>query len=414
MTTVSNPVLYADADLPNLMIAGMPETSAEARRIFAEARSRSPIARGLFGPTVVGHAEVTELLRDKRLRGPGMDFARMSGIPEGGRLWRRTEQILLFMEGDDHTRLRRLVSKAFTPKAVESLRPIARATFRDLVDSVDEAGSCEAVATLCNPFPIPVICALIGIEPDRIDDMSRWAGSILQSLRLDAFNFLDEIEQALAEIDEYIETLITQRRANPRDDLLSNLIAVEDEGDRLSASELLAVVEMMLVAGTDTTRNQLSCMINTFCEHPGQWALLRSRPELIGNAVEEAIRWDPATAAIPRFALEDIEIGGVTVPAGNLLVLLSMSANHDDAVLPGADRFDITRQTPGGWHLLTFGGGIHYCLGASLARLELTEALAEMVDRFPTLALTEPAVTHPAGSPIFGYSKLALSWAAAD
>ncbi len=404
--------LYADADLPDLMAGGMFTESVDARRIFAEARAQSPIARGLFGPTIIGHDEVTELLRDKRLRGPGMDFTRMSGIPEGTRAWNRQAQILLFMEGDDHTRLRRLVAKAFTPKAVEALRPMTRQAFRSLVDAVYEDGRCEAVTALCNPFPIPVICALIGIEPDRIDDMSRWAGSILQSLRLDAGTYLAEIEGTIAELDEYIETLIADRRATPRDDLLSRLIGVEEEGDRLSSSELLAVVAMMLVAGTDTTRNQLSCMINTFTEHPEQWAILRSRPDLVGRAVEEAIRWDPATAAIPRFTLEDVEVAGVTVPAGNLLVLLSMSANHDVDALPGGDRFDITRETPAGWHLLTFGGGIHYCLGASLARLELTEALAEMIERFPTLTLTEPSVTHPPGTAIFGYSKLALSWAA--
>jgi cytochrome P450 len=378
--------------------------------VFAQARHEAPLAKGAFGPIAIHHRDVVDLLRDRRLRGPGMDLARLSGIPEGGRAWKRQEQILLFMEGDDHHRLRRLVSKAFTPRAVEALRPSTRAVIAGLVDSVVDDGACDAVPALCDPFPIPVICALVGIEADRLDDMSRWASSILLSLRLDAGAFIDEIEAAQAELDEYIEGLIALRRREPREDLLSSLIAVEEEGDRLSPSELLSVVAMMLVAGTDTTRNQLSNMIHTFAEHPDQWALLRSRPELVAAAVEEAIRWEPATEALPRFAIEDIEIGGHVVPAGTFVVLMSMSANHDTSVLPGGDRFDITRATPDGWHLLTFGGGIHYCLGANLARLELTEALAELSSRFETLALAGEPDLHPNGSPIRGYAHLPITW----
>jgi cytochrome P450 len=398
---------YADADLPQLM-PGMATDARDARALFADARATSPLAKGLFGPIAIHHRDVTDLLRDRRLRGPGMDFARMSGIPEGSRAWARQEQILLFMEGDDHHRLRRLVSKAFTPRAVESLRPFTRATIAGLVDAVDADGRCDAVSALCDPFPIPVICALVGIEPGRWEDMSRWASDILLSLRLDAGQFLERIEQAQAELDDFITELIDERRADPRDDLLSNLIAAEEEGDRLSPSELLSVVAMMLVAGTDTTRNQLSNVIHTFAEHPDQWALLRARPELVARAVEEAIRWEPATEALPRFAEDDIEIAGHHVPGGSVVVLMSMSANHDTVALPGADRFDITRETPDGWHLLTFGGGIHYCLGANLARLELTEALAELSSRFATLSLDGDAVLHPPGSPITGYASLPI------
>ncbi len=398
---------YADADLPS-MFPGMAPDAAATRVLFAQARAATPLAKGPFGPMVIHHRDVTELLRDRRLRGPGMDFARMSGIPEGSRAWARQEQILLFMEGDDHHRLRRLVSKAFTPSAVESLRPFTRGVIADLIDAVATDGRCDAVGALCDPFPIPVICALVGVEADRWEDMSCWASSILLSLRLDAGNFLQEIEDAQAELDEFISGLIAERRAAPRDDLLSNLVSVEEEGDLLSPSELLSVVAMMLVAGTDTTRNQLSNVIHTFAQHPDQWTLLRQRPELVAKAVDEAIRWEPATEALPRFAIDDIEIGGHLVPAGSIVVLMSMSANHDTAALPDGDRFDIARDTPDGWHLLTFGGGIHYCLGASLARLELTEALAELSSRFATLELDGDAVQHGPGAPIRGYTSLPI------
>ena len=408
MSAPSKMPSYAEADLPT-MYPGMVDNAAAARALLAEARS-APLAKGLFGPLVLHHADVTDLLRDKRLRGPGMDLARISGIPEGSRTWNRMEQILLFMEGDDHLRLRRLVSKAFTPRAVEKLRPFVRETMAHLLDSVIDDGGCDAATALCEPFPIPVICALIGIEADRWTDMSRWATSVLLSLRLDAGTFIEEIDQAQKELDEFITGLIEDRRGNPRDDLLSNLIAAEEAGDRLSPSELLSVVAMMIVAGTDTTRNQLGNTINAFAENPEQWALLRARPDLMSAAMEESIRWQPATEAIPRFAVEDLEVGGYSIPAGTVVVLMSMSANHDTAAFPGADRFDIERAVPEGWHLLTFGGGIHYCLGANLARLELTEALAELSARLPKLRLNGPAVMNPPGSIIQGYTSLPIRW----
>jgi cytochrome P450 len=400
---------YADAELPALF-PGRPGGARQARADLAAARAVAPMAKGVFGPVAIHHRDVSGLLRDRRLRGPGMDLARLSGIPEGSRCWQRQEQILLFMEGDDHSRLRRLVAKAFTPRSVEALRPFTRATVARLVDAVEPAGACDAVPALCDPFPVPVISALVGIEADRWEDMSRWATAILQSLRLDAGQYLDEIEQAQADLDDFITGLIEDRRSAPRDDLLSNLISVEESGDRLSPSELLSVVAMMLVAGTDTTRNQTANMLHTFAEHPEQWAVLRDRPELVPRAVEEAIRWEPATEAIPRFAIEDIDIAGVVVPAGSIVVLMSMSANHDTTVMPGADRFDITREAPDGWHLLTFGGGIHYCLGANLARLELTEALAELSARFPVLRLDGEPVQNPVGSAIAGYTSLPIAW----
>lgn len=400
---------FAEADLPTLFPGMAPDTAAW-RDMLRHVRSTAPLAKGIFGPLVVHHGDVSALLRDRRLRGPGMDFARLTGIPEHSRTWARQQQILLFMEGDDHHRLRRLVSAAFTPRAVEALRPSTRATIAGLLDAVIDDGRCDAIPALCDPFPVPVICALVGIAPDRVEDMSRWASSILMSLRLDAGAHIDQIEQAQIEMDEYVDGLIEQRRARPGDDLLSRLIAVEEEGDRLSRDELLSVVSMMLVAGTDTTRNQLSNIIHTFAEHPDQWALLRSRPDLVASAVEEAIRWEPATEGIPRFAIEDIEIAGHLVPAGTIVVLLSISANHDSSVLPDADVFDITRTPPDGWHLLTFGGGIHYCLGANLARLELVEAVAELSTRLPVLRLDGEAVQHPAGSPIFGYQSLPIAW----
>lgn len=374
------------------------------------ARAAGSVANVAGAPWVVCHAALSDMLFDKRLRGMGMDLARTGGIPEDSATWRWMEKFLLFMDGGDHHRLRRLVAKAFTPRAVEALRPYARSVIRGLVDAVFDAGRCDAVQSLTNPFPIPVICALLGVPSDRIADMSRWASAIVMMERTDAGTHLAEIERALSELDDFVDAEIALRRRGPRDDLLGRLIAVEEAGDRLSIDELKATVSGLLVAGTDTTRNQLGNAIQTFTEYPNEWTLLRARPELLLNAVEETLRWQPVFIANGRVTLEDVEVDGISIPAGTYVVLVTVSANHDEAALPGAERFDILREPPAGWRPLTFGGGVHYCLGASLARLELAEALAELSSRCADLRIDGAVIANPPG-PIRGYERLPIAWA---
>jgi cytochrome P450 len=383
-------------------------TSAERRSELNQLRHESPIARGLRGPVVLRHEDVSSVLRDKRLRGPGMDLASASGIPTESRSWTRQAEMLLFTNGEDHVRLRRLVSKAFTNRAVEPLRSFTRQMIRGLVDAVIDEGRADAISAFCAPFPIPIISEFLGVG--RCDDIGRWADALLLSLRIDAGAHLAEIEAAQAEFDDFIERAIAERRAAPGDDLLSQLILAEQEGDRLSASELLSSVTGLLIAGTDTTSNQLGNMIHTFARQPRAWDRLRRNPDLVPNAVEEAIRWEPSSESLIRFATEDVEIAGYAVPAGSLVTLSSLSANHDVESMPGGERFDITRQRPEGWHLLTFGGGLHYCLGAGLARMELTEALAELSSRLAELRLDGDPVPKPPGSIVTGYASLPITW----
>ncbi|HEV2370297.1 MAG TPA: cytochrome P450 [Acidimicrobiales bacterium] len=367
-----------------------------------------PLAATPFGVAVLRYEDVSDLLHDPRLRGPGDDILTMQGITEG-RLFRRNQEILLFMEGEDHHRLRRLVSKAFTPRAVDRLRPMMRETFGERLMEVAPRGSCDAVPDLCESYPIHVICALVGVPSHDWPLFSRWADIILQSLSFEVAAKLEMIEQAIEEIDAYVSDLIAQRRRAPGDDLLSGLIAVEEQGDRMTAAELLAVTNMMLVAGTDTTRNQLGLALHAFATHPDQWKLLASRPELAPAAVEETIRFSAATGGLPRVALEDIELHGVTIPAGTFVTLLSGTANHDPAVLDRPDELDITRALPNNFHLLTFGGGPHYCLGANLARAELQEALSLAAPVLRDLSLDgAPEWREPFG--IWGPRRLPLRW----
>jgi cytochrome P450 len=269
------------------------------------------------------------------------------------------------------------------------------------------------VPDLCESYPIRVICALVGVPSDDWELFSRWADIILQSLSFDVPSKLPMIEEAIEELDLYVGTLIEERRRAPGADLLSELIAVEEEGERLNSAELLAVTNMMIVAGTDTTRNQLALALHTFATHPDQWKALAEHPELVPAAVEETIRFSAATGGVPRVALQDIQIHGVTIPAGTFVTLVTGTANHDPAVLERPDDLDVTRRAPKGFNLLTFGGGTHYCLGANLARAELQEALRLAAPALPDLALDgEPAWREPFG--IWGPRSLPLRWSVRD
>jgi cytochrome P450 len=400
---------YLEADLPVLIPADtVVEDAGDA--IEALLDDGASLATTPLGIAVLRYEDVSRLLRDPRLRGPGDDLLTMQGITDG-RLFRRNREILLFMEGDDHHRLRRLVAKAFTPRAVDRLRPMMRQAFGERLSEVAPSGRCDAVPDLCESYPIRVICALVGVPSDDWPLFSKWAEAILQSLSFDFASMLPMIEEAIEQIDAYVTELIAQRRRNPGDDLLSELIAVEEQGESLSAAELLAVTNMMLVAGTDTTRNQLALALYAFATHPDQWDLLASDPELVPAAVEEAIRFSAAAGGLPRVALEDIELHGVTVPAGTFVTLLSSIANRDPAILDHPDEFEVTREIPDGFSVLTFGGGPHYCLGAALARAELQEALRLAAPALPGLALDgEPVWREKFG--IWGPRSLPLQWSA--
>jgi cytochrome P450 len=217
------------------------------------------------------------------------------------------------------------------------------------------------------------------------------------------------IMRAQDDLDEYVRGLIDSRRSEPREDLLTDLIAAEEEGDRLTSQELVTMVEAVIIGGTDTTRNQLGLAVSVFARHPDQWALLAEQPELAPRAIEEVMRFFGAVRATGRYATEDIEYRDVLFPKGTIVFPTMGVANFDDSVFPEPEKFDITRE-PVGQPQLTFGSGIHYCLGASLARAELQVALPLLARRMPNLQLTAEAEFKPATSGIFGAEKLHISF----
>ena len=398
---------------PSVFDAGLPTVAYdhlrdpdEAHRVIADARRQAPIAIGPHGPEVLSYELVRTVLRDPRfVTVQGLTLA-VQGITSGP-LWDRAVRNILGLDGDEHRRLRRLVSTAFAPRGAERLRDLIVATITELVEPLTRVGSCDVVADIARGYPTPIICALLGVPRQDWQLFSDWADDIK---KLFDWNVADDGPAILAaweQLDAYLENLVAERRHHLTDDLISDLIRAEDGGEHLTHSELLMLAGALLIAGTDTTRNQLAAAVQVLCDHPDQWALLAEHPELASNAVHEVMRYYPIVFGTIRRAADAVELDGVIIPAGTLVVLSTAAANRDPAVYRDPHRFDITSADPP--PMLTFGGGVHYCLGAHLARLELTEALRVITRRMPNPARTAPA-PWKAMSGITGPIELAIEF----
>jgi cytochrome P450 len=382
-----------ESDLPALHYEAT-ETPREVLPRIREAQAQAPVAIGPLGPEVLSYELSRTILRDSRFVIPPGIHLTAQGVTSGP-LWDRVVGSIMCAEGAHHHRLRSLVSKAFTPRATARLHGTIVAVVNELADAVVDARGCDVVTDIARHYPIPVICALVGAPREDWEMFSRWAEEIFKmvSFDVDLIAEIPAVMGAWAELDAYVDTMIAERRRDLTDDLLSDLIRAEDDGDRLSADELRMTVASLLVAGTDTTRNQLSASMQVLCDHPEQWEMLRDEPDLAMRAVEESMRHSPAVCSTLRTVNTDVTLAGYTFPAGTFLLVNTFAANCDPAVYPDPDRFDITRDDPPA--ILTFGGGVHYCLGANLARLELGEALRILAGRLPNLRRTGPAPWKP-------------------
>ena len=392
-----------ELDLPVIDTLGLERD--DALEVMAEARERSWLVRTPLGYSLTRHDDCVSLLRDRRFHNALSLLREMNGLePDESADPRR--QSILAMEGEDHARLRRLVAPAFTPQAADRLRPFMREVVGDLIDGFHASGRCEVVGDLCEPYPIPIICELLGAPKEDWRQFSSWATDIFRIFNQSLAEDLPLIEAADAELTAYLVALIAERRAAPGQDLLSDLIAVEEAGDRLSTEELVSLAVAVLMAGTDTTRNQLACALALFAEHPDQWALLVERPELAPRAVEEAMRYLGAVRGTIRFAPEDIVFRDVLFPRGTLVSVPLAGANRDPDTYEDPEVFDITRER--GVQQMTFGSGIHHCMGAALARAELQEALTLLSRRMPELATDGPVGWKPTTFGIWGPARLPL------
>ncbi len=395
-----------ELDLPSI---DHPElTDTERYALVASLADDHWIVRNAIGYSVLQYADVVAVLRDKRWHSATSKIPEMMGITDPDFLENRRVSILS-AEGDVHTRLRRLVAKSFSPRSADRLRPFMRDVVDGLVDSVAATGRADIATDICEPYPIPIICELLGAPRDDWQLFSRLAEDVLRIFNGNVLEELDVIKAAQAELDEYSRGLIADRRNDPRDDLITDLIAAEEEGDRLSTDELVMMVDAVIVGGTDTTRNQLGCAVGLLSEYPEQWRLLAEQPDLAPRAVEETMRYFGAVRGTVRFASEDIVYRDLLFPAGTIMMTSMAMANRDSSVFDDPGTFDITREPSGQPHL-TFGSGIHYCLGAALARAELQEALPILAKRMPDLAVDGAIEWKPSATAIFGPTHLPVTF----
>jgi cytochrome P450 len=378
----------------------------EAHRIIRQGHQQAPIALGPYGPEVLGYDPVRTLLRDSRFAMPRGISLVVQGITSGP-VWDKVCQTILSVDAAQHHRLRRLVSRAFTPRAAERMRAACSEVITELVDRHSAVGRCDMVHDIARQYPVPIISALVGAPSEDWELFARWADDLTKAFGCNVAAEESAILHAWQQLDAYLEDLIARRRQSLGDDLISELIRVEEDGDRLAHDELVNLVAILLNAGTDTTRNQLAAAVQVLSDYPDQWALLAKHPELAPKAVEELMRHSPIIFATLRVATTDIDLGGVLIPEGACVFANTAAANRDPAIYDDPDRFDITREGPA--PMLTFGGGAHHCLGAHLARIELAEALRVITRRMPHTRRTGPAPWKPPAG-ISGPSSLPLAF----
>jgi cytochrome P450 len=284
-----------------------------------------------------------------------------------------------------------------------------REVMNDLLNNVTESGISDFALDICNPYPIPIICELLGAPRSDWELFSRWASDILRIFDNNLKNDIPLIIAAQDELDAYTRDLITARRKSPKDDLLSSLISAEEQGDKLSNDELVMMVEAVIIGGTDTTRNQLGLAIALLANHPEEWQLVAKQPEHAQRLIEEVMRINGAVRATGRFASQDIEYKDILFPQGTLIFPSLATGNFDGDVFSDPEQLLMNR-TESHSPQLTFGSGIHYCLGASLARAELQEALPLIAARMPHIEISGPVRYKVATAGIYGPDSLPVTF----
>ena len=387
--------------------------------LYADLRERAPIHRNELGFWVVSrHADCLAVLRDRRASSDSLNVA-VERMPQGLRTPVEQDDPMaaamlemrpfLFRDPPDHTRLRGLVSKAFTPKVVESLRARTQQVVDELLDAALEADRVDLVEEFAHPLPVRIICDLLGVPLEDQDRFKVWSNALARGLDPD-FLLAPEVIAARSEgvlqFAQYFFELLAERRSNPGDDLLSGLVQAEDGGAVLSGEEMLSTCILLLVAGHETTVNLIAGGALALLRHPDQFGRFRTDPEVNRSGVEEMLRYVSPVQLTGRSFTEACEFGGVGFEAGDFAMLLLASGNHDPTQFEDPERFDVAR-TPN--NHLGFGFGIHHCLGAPLARMEAQVALTSLVERAPDLALTVDDVTYKTNVVLRGMEALPVA-----
>ena len=387
--------------------------------LYADLRERAPVHRNDLGFWVVArHADCLSVLRDRRASSDSLNVA-VERMPEGFRRPVVADDPMaaamlemrpfLFRDPPDHTRLRGLVSKAFTPRVVESLRARTQQVVDELVDAALEAGEVDLVDRFAYPLPVRIICDLLGVPVEDQDRFKVWSHALARGLDPDFLltpEVIDARVVALGQFAQYFFELLAERRRAPGDDLLSRLVQAEDGGTVLSEAELLSTSILLLVAGHETTVNLIAGGALALLRHPDQCERFRTDPAVTRSAVEEMLRYVSPVQLTGRALTEDFDLGGVGLRAGDFAMLLLGSGNRDPEAFDEPERFDVARSPN---NHLGFGFGIHHCLGAPLARMEAQVALTSLVRRAPDLALAVDDVTYKSNVVLRGMESLPVA-----
>ncbi|GAA2602533.1 cytochrome P450 [Streptomyces roseoviolaceus] len=378
-----------------------PAFLADPYPAYAELRAKGRVH--YYEPTnqwlVPHHADVSALLRDRRLgrtyqhRFTHEEFGRTAPPQEHEPFHTLNDHGMLDLEPPDHTRIRRLVSKAFTPRTVERLKPYVRRLADDLASALVTAGGGDLLKDVAEPLPVAVIAEMLGIPESDRAPLRPWSADICGMYELNpSEETAAKAVRASAEFSDYLRELIAARRKEPGDDLISGLIEAHDEGDRLTEQEMISTAVLLLNAGHEATVNSTVNGWYALFRNEAQLAALRADHTLVPSAVEELMRYDTPLQLFERWVLDEIEIAGTTIPRGAEIALLFGSANHDPAVFTAPDRLDLTRtDNP---HI-SFSAGIHYCIGAPLARIELAASMTALLEKAPALRLAEEPQRKP-------------------
>jgi cytochrome P450 len=370
-----------------------PRFRSDPYPMYRRLRERDPVHRSRLtgGIVLTRYADCEAVLKDARFsvddrKRPdyqkNIEQALKNGIMTRDEIDDRGS--MLRLDPPDHTRLRSLVSKAFTPRTVETLRPRIEQIVEQQLDSIESAGGMDVIRDLAYPLPVTVIAEMLGIPIEDRERFKHWSDEAVRSLGFGSIEDARRSAQANRELRAYLEPIVEQCRREPREDLISALVAAEEQGDKLSTDEVFSTIILLLVAGNETTTNLIGNGLLALLRNPSQLNILRGDPSLIENAVEELLRYDSPVQFTSRMPLNDVDLGGRTLSAGREVLLVLGAANRDPAQYDDPERLDVTRQDV---HHLSFSHGIHFCLGAPLARLEGRIALLALVQRFPSLRL---------------------------
>ncbi len=404
--------LVSELELPGFDYTDPTLKGERFHEAMREVRARGWLASGPLGVIVLDREACEWWLRTRDATFPGMTIAQMFGVRQGP-LYEQMKRNILHVNGPDHTRLRSLVNPALSARAVERYRPalveFLEGLFADACAGAREGVvRCDFVEAFAKPYPSQTIARVMGAPVADAPKLHHWSKVIQQQFDAAAMaTEMDVIEEAVSEFYEYAGALVAARRGQPSDDLIWMLIAAEEEGDKLDDVECINLVFNILVGGVDTTQSQLAHAVRLLAEHPDQWELLAQRPELAQAAVEEALRYEPITPFTARITTSDVTFRDVLFPAGTIVMVCAHTGNRDvEGDAP--DEFDIAADR-GRARALTFGAGIHYCLGANLARLELNEALSFLAPRLKGLKLDgEPDYETIMG--IYGLAELPVAF----